>query len=331
MPLLSKFFRGDKKLEAAQVSDPAHLVHGTVGPHVAKVQMALFAIDSLSIDRGEVKLQTYGPSTARAVLAYKSKRQIINRAYQNRPDDIVGKMTITRLDQDMLQWELSHRHVGECRKSSVGRSGLAFGQAQGGLVTRSLLADGRTVKPQLNRALRIVCAITKRASIEDGYPIARHIQRARDILFEFGLTLSVEFKEGFVDTVDFPQTLVIEDDVALLRQAWENTRPGLGNILRVIVCQGPINGNLGETFRNVTVGSNRFPPFAVLNSRNKVPNVDTTLLHEMIHAANNGPISHDPEPFSVFFSHASPSPGSIERRMLKEEHAIQLSRSFFAV
>ena len=52
MPLLSKFFRGDKKLAAAQMSDPAHLVHGTVGPHTAKVQMALFAID-FPLDRSQ--------------------------------------------------------------------------------------------------------------------------------------------------------------------------------------------------------------------------------------------------------------------------------------
>lgn len=330
MPLLSKLFRGDQKLEAAQVSDPAHLVRGAVGPHVAKVQMAIFAIDSLAIDREELRRQIYGPSTARAVLAYKSRRQIINRAYQSRPDDIVGKMTITRLDRDMLQWELSHPRVGECTQSSLGRGGPALGQARSGLVTRGLVADGRTVKPQFNRVVRIMCAITKRAAIEDGFPIGTQLRAARDILFEFGITLSVEFREGFVDTLDFAQTLVIDDDVAMLRQTWEVVRPGLDKFLRVIVCQGAINGNVGETFRNVFVGSNRFQPFVVLNSRNQAPNNDTTLLHEMIHAANKGPIAHDPEPFSVFFSHVAAVPGDQERRMLKDGHAAKLSQSFFA-
>ena len=65
------------------------------GEHVAKVQFALFALDSSAIDRNEVRSQTYGPSTAKAVLAYKTKRKIINTAYQSTPDNIVGKMTIT--------------------------------------------------------------------------------------------------------------------------------------------------------------------------------------------------------------------------------------------
>ncbi len=47
----------------------------------------------------------YGPRTAAAVLAYKTKRAIINRAYQQTPDSIVGKMTIERLDKDMLAIE----------------------------------------------------------------------------------------------------------------------------------------------------------------------------------------------------------------------------------
>lgn len=37
------------------------------------------------------------------MLAFKTKRQIINYRYQNKPDNIVGKMTIAALDQELLR------------------------------------------------------------------------------------------------------------------------------------------------------------------------------------------------------------------------------------
>src|SRR5215216_1450282 len=114
MALFSNLLRGNPNLAACQINDAAHLAIGARGEHVAKVQFALFALDSLAIDRNEVQFETYGPSTAKAVLAYKTKRQIINTAYQNAPDNIVGKMTITRLDQDMRFFEQTHRGFGEC-------------------------------------------------------------------------------------------------------------------------------------------------------------------------------------------------------------------------
>jgi hypothetical protein len=44
---------------------------------------------------------TYGPGTATAVLAYKTARGIINPAFQAQPDNIVGKMTIRRMDDEL--------------------------------------------------------------------------------------------------------------------------------------------------------------------------------------------------------------------------------------
>jgi hypothetical protein len=102
MALASAFFQGDPPLEACLTNDSAHLTRGASGNHVAKVQFALFAIDGLGIDDGELANKSYGESTAAAVLAYKTRRSIINPAYQSTPDDIVGKMTIASLDQDML-------------------------------------------------------------------------------------------------------------------------------------------------------------------------------------------------------------------------------------
>jgi hypothetical protein len=102
MALQSHFFRGDPRLEAAAVSDPAHIVPGTSGDQVRKIQLALIQLDKASIHPDGI----YGPPTAAAVLAYKQKRNIINRSYQTTADNIVGRMTMAALDKEMLEREL---------------------------------------------------------------------------------------------------------------------------------------------------------------------------------------------------------------------------------
>lgn len=99
MALQSQLFRGDPKLEAAAVSDPAHILSGANGPHVGKIQLALVQLDGAAIAQDSV----YGPSTAVAVRAFKQKRQILNS--QGRIDDIVGKKTMAALDGEMLAKE----------------------------------------------------------------------------------------------------------------------------------------------------------------------------------------------------------------------------------
>lgn len=101
MALKSKLFSGDPKLEAAAVSDPAHIVPGARGDHVSKIQLALIQLDGAVIDADGA----YGPATAAAVLAYKTKRSIINTTYQTTPDNIVGKMTMASLDAELAQRE----------------------------------------------------------------------------------------------------------------------------------------------------------------------------------------------------------------------------------
>ena len=101
MPLQSQLFRGDAKLEAAAVSDSAHVVQGARGEHVRKIQQALIKLDGATIAADGI----YGPATAAAVRAYKKKRNIINRAYQTQADDIVGKMTIASLDKELIEKE----------------------------------------------------------------------------------------------------------------------------------------------------------------------------------------------------------------------------------
>jgi hypothetical protein len=78
-------------------------LQGATGDHVAKIQFALFVLDGLGIDGDELSAKRYGPSTAKAVLAFKTKRRIINYAYQTQPDNVVGKMTMAALDAELLR------------------------------------------------------------------------------------------------------------------------------------------------------------------------------------------------------------------------------------
>lgn len=98
MPLQSHLFKGDGALEDAANRDAAHIMRGARGPHVAKIQRALNILD----DAGLVEDGVYGSGTADAVLRFKRKRNIVNRAYQNAADDIVGRMTMAKLDEEML-------------------------------------------------------------------------------------------------------------------------------------------------------------------------------------------------------------------------------------
>src|SRR4051795_614504 len=102
MPLVSFLFRGDERLQATLVSDSAHVTPGSRGKFVHKIQVALEDLDGAVIAPTEVASSFYGPSTAGAVLAFKQKRAIINRAYQTAADNIVGKMTIADLDKEMV-------------------------------------------------------------------------------------------------------------------------------------------------------------------------------------------------------------------------------------
>ena len=105
MPLKCNLFAQDKALQACLTNDAAHIQRGAIGEHVSRIQIALAILDSASIVSEEVLAKRYGPSTASAVLAFKTKRHIINRHYQTRPDDIVGKMTIKALDEEMAEKE----------------------------------------------------------------------------------------------------------------------------------------------------------------------------------------------------------------------------------
>jgi hypothetical protein len=86
-----------------------HIAHGARGEHVRRVQEALRRIreadPTTAIDprTGQVVPLavngSYDPAFARAVFAYKSARNIRNTRKQI--DDIVGKLTIQRMDQNL--------------------------------------------------------------------------------------------------------------------------------------------------------------------------------------------------------------------------------------
>ena len=101
MVLKSRIFQGDPAFEACLTRDSAHITPGSTGDHVAKIQAVVIFLDNAVIVDGELKSKHYGPSTAAAVLNFKKKRKIINPAYQSQADNIVGKMTIQALDDEL--------------------------------------------------------------------------------------------------------------------------------------------------------------------------------------------------------------------------------------
>ena len=104
--LTSELFRGNQALEGASAVPAKHVVKGRRGDHVSKIQEALIVLDNAIILGNDISTQTYGESTADAVLAFKGPpRNIVNLSYQKAPDNIVGIMTMKVLDREMTAIE----------------------------------------------------------------------------------------------------------------------------------------------------------------------------------------------------------------------------------
>lgn len=120
------------RLKECATSDPKHILNPDSGPHVAIIHQALEklaaspllavvpngvpsgpsdkdarqfndavkALKANPIDPKERALASYGPSTARAVKAYKTARDI-RRTPNSAVDDVVGIQTIQSLDRDI--------------------------------------------------------------------------------------------------------------------------------------------------------------------------------------------------------------------------------------
>lgn len=93
----------DRKLDACLARDADHILQGAVGDHVAKIQEALNRL-SRGAGRENFNLKLdgkYGPETAKAVKRYKDTRGNILGPGQTSADNIVGRRTITSLDDEM--------------------------------------------------------------------------------------------------------------------------------------------------------------------------------------------------------------------------------------
>jgi hypothetical protein len=224
----------------------------------------------------------------------------------------------------MRFFELTHRGFGECGPAPSGvpgeRAVLAGLQPR-----RSGVVGGPAVKlTQLSKTLHVYLSITTKATSDGDFPVARQIQKAKDVLALHGLTLALEFESsGFADTINFPYSLVLDDDVAQLRKASEATRAGSENVMRIIACPRSVNAPMGETFRGVTAGGKPFPPFAVLNS-NAVAADGATLIHEMIHAAHSGRCRTTARRTACFLESRKPARGPWSERC-----SSQIARSRF--
>jgi peptidoglycan hydrolase-like protein with peptidoglycan-binding domain len=125
--LRSELFRGNTRLERCAVNHAHHVVQGNRGDFVSKIQEALVMLDGAVITGDEIPTQTYGPSTAQAVLDYKSARNIVNRTYQTTADNIVGIMTINRMDTEMAALEaLMPEMIRRTRLAAFQRTFAAF-------------------------------------------------------------------------------------------------------------------------------------------------------------------------------------------------------------
>jgi hypothetical protein len=93
-----------KRLNECLASDPFHITPGQKGDHVRAIQDALEAIRKRYTDLGLPEIDDtpgdYGSGTIAAVLYYK-RRFDIRRTGQPL-DDIVGRMTISKIDDDLL-------------------------------------------------------------------------------------------------------------------------------------------------------------------------------------------------------------------------------------
>jgi len=214
MALQSKFFRGDQKLEAAAMSDPAHIVRGASGTHVEKIQRALIILGDATISDDELRNDSYGPSTADAVLIYKQERSIINRSYQTSADNIVGKMTMARLDEEMPTWEAEpHPHV-QIKPVSYAR-------------TRPARSKELVAALQQSRSLELNFAIGASFTALPGIPLALRFQPQKVLVLDRNSVGRFEVFDGAGGEIRvFDPDLVVIQPVFDDFTKWVPTTPG---------------------------------------------------------------------------------------------------------
>lgn len=328
MPLVSLLLRDEPRLQACLLADTAHVIPGASGRHVGLIQKVLLVLDKANISPGELRSSLYGPTTTAAVLAYKRTRNIVNRAYQTTADNIVGKMTIAQMDNELLL--LDQRAVpGRVVCTGGGHAppprSAIVGAGQAGLV------GGPTpFKPKKQRParLRIIVQKTNRAR-EFGDPdglLAELYKRARELLAPHGM----DFTTGAAAPAFGPDVIdaekVIAGSAASCGSVMESALRALTDrpdTLRVIFC--PFS-DTGDAFGVTDGGPNSaltLPRFCLINVRKRRGDLGT-LLHEMVHAARPEMVAPDADINSVF-SEA----GNRSATELPERHAESIATSFF--
>jgi peptidoglycan hydrolase-like protein with peptidoglycan-binding domain len=329
MPLVSLLLRDEPRLQACLVADTAHVVPGATGRHVVLIQKVLLVLEKAPISAGELRSGVYGPTTAAAVLAYKRKRNIVNRAYQTTADNIVGKMTIAKMDNEILlldQRAASGRVVCTSGGQAPPARSAIVGADQPGLV------GGPTpFKPKKQRParLRIIVQKTNRAS-EFGDAnglLAELYKRARELLAPHGM----DFTTGATTPIFGPEVIdsekVIAGSAGSCGGVMESALRALADrpdTLRVIF--SPFS-DTGDAF-GVTDGGpesqlKTLPRFCLINVRKRRGDLGT-LLHEMVHAAKPEKVLPDADINSVF-SEAD----NRNATQLPEKHAESIATSFF--
>ena len=325
MTLSAVFFKGDRGLEDCLVKDSAHILLGSAGDHVSKIQSALTFLDNAKIESAELFSKRYGKSTAAAVLAYKNKRGIINFTYQKQADNIVGKMTIARLDSEMLVQE--NRLPGR-RSCGVGPGGGSKfpARASSGNIRLGITAPQDKIVPKV---LKTFWHRTANASTTGSQTHFDSLTRkAGELLLPFGMLLSHN-GSPLVAEIPFHSTLVFAHTRAeIIRKLAESVTPNVDkDALRVIVCR--FDDSISSNTNAFTSGkgfddSQTFNNYILLNDR-LFKQDGCTLLHEMIHAATSrGELFHDTDnPKSVFANKDG-------RNVLTPVHALELNEAFFA-
>ena len=97
--LVSNHFKMNEKLQRCSVNNPDHIVPGSSGEPIKKIQEALTRLTKVNFPPNEAGGVKYGEVTINAVVKFKTERGILN--FKNQIDNIVGKETIRRLDREM--------------------------------------------------------------------------------------------------------------------------------------------------------------------------------------------------------------------------------------
>ena len=330
MPLQSDLFRDDAALQACLVKDTAHVVKGARGQHVAKIQSALGIIEGALIDSDELANSVYGPSTASEVLAYKRKRDIVNRTYQQRADDIVGKMTIASLDREILEGE--QRPSPKSCQEPV-KTGGAAGVAVRSQSRRNLVGDAPQPQqfPAILSVLFQLVRIRGKLGAQSFAIVAETLRRANELTVPLGMSVrSINgFSFDFSARVKFNSSAQIEG----LRRAAEKAMPGFEAAVRVLICPlfdgdgAPDLKTNAISTSAVDENSKPFKRFIVINSH--LLRTDRgTLLHEMIHCSDEslmGEIGvHDLDGSAGIFS------WDPQRTKVFPERATALRNAFFS-